>query len=334
MVGYDLSQKNILITGGAGFIGSRLALSIENFYPEASVTVCDKFRSETFFENGNPVAYGDFRNLEKFKGDVVCLDITQEGFKRFLDKNDFDIIFHEAAVSDTTVLDQNYVLNVNLNAFDVILKYAVSKGVKVVYASSGAVYGSSPAPQTIGCEFPSNIYGFSKLKMDHLAEKYRQSHKGFHCTGLRYFNVYGPGEYFKGKTSSMVLQFALQLLKGVAARLFVGSERIFRDFVYVDDIVRLNLLALSAPAGLYNAGTGQSRSFLDIVNILKKSMKIVRQNEEIPNPYTVHYQYHTCADISDTVSALSYTPSVSLEKGILNYLPEIQNIYKKYEKEA
>ena len=321
----DFNNKTILITGGAGFIGSNLAYHFQEHYPKAKVVVFDKFRSQECFENGNLVSFGHFKNLLDFRGEVICGDINSPKDLERLEDFRFDYIFHQAAISDTTAQDQERVMRTNLNAFKDLLDLAKRHGAKMIYASSGAVYGKLPAPYKVGQEAPANVYGYSKLAMDHLAT----SQKDVAAVGLRYFNVYGPREYFKQKTASMVLQFGLQLLRGERPRLFEGSEKIKRDFIYVEDVIQANLKAATATkSGVYNVGTGRARSFKDIVDILCKELGIEREYEYIPNPYVKQYQFFTEADIEPTKKELGYEPKYSLEEGIRADIPYIKKIYE------
>lgn len=311
----------IVITGGAGFIGSRLALSLQE---ENEVLIIDKMRSEERFSNGNLQSFGHFKNLLDFKGELfvgdICQGVTLQKIKDFKP----DVIFHQAAISDTTATNQNIVLQSNLNSFYDFIELAINLNAKLIYASSAAVYGDAPSPQKVGLsEAPKNPYAFSKLMMDKVATKYYDK---AHIVGLRYFNVYGEGEFFKDKTASMVLQFGLQMLGGQNPRLFVGSDKIYRDFVYVKDVVRANLAALDARCGVYNVGSFKARAFQDIVDILQKELGTNYTYEYIPNPYAKAYQYHTEAGANEH---FNYTPQFSLEEGIKAYLPEIRRIYEK-----
>jgi len=317
-------NKTILITGGAGFIGSNLAFYFQENYLDAKVIVFDKFRSNETFCNGNLTSLGHFKNLLGFRGIVISGDITDKNDLERLKEYKIDYIFHQAAISDTTVKNQKIMIDTNVNAFKDLCDLAYENNAVMVYASSAATYGNSKIFK-VGYESPNNVYGFSKLMMDNLAKEYYDKLK---IVGLRYFNVYGRREYFKGKTASMVLQFGLQLLSGQKARLFEGSDKIKRDFIYIDDVIQANIKACSAKNGIYNVGTGIARSFQDIVDILKKELGINREDEYIPNPYAKQYQYFTRADIEDTKKYLGYEPKFSLEDGIKAYIPEIKRIYK------
>lgn len=323
------NSKTVLITGGAGFIGSNLAFYFQENFPTAKVVVFDIFRSEATFSNGNLKSFGHFKNLIGFKGEVISGDINDETALAKLTSYKFDYIFHEAAISDTTVLDQGIMVKTNVNAFKSILELALKSNAVVVYASSGATYGDAPSPQRVGNEQPQNVYGFSKLSMDYLARGFCAQHPSMSVIGLRYFNVYGPREYFKNKTASMVLQLGLQILSGKTPRLFYGSDKILRDFIYIDDVIQANIkAALSGKCGVFNVGTAKPRSFQDIADILQKELGVNLGTKYFENPYVGAYQMHTEADIQATREELGYAPSVSLEEGIRAYVPEIRHIYE------
>jgi ADP-L-glycero-D-manno-heptose 6-epimerase len=323
-----LDNKTILITGGAGFIGSNLAMYFQKNYPKTNIVVLDLFRSGETLSNGNLKSFGHFKNLLGFAGEIISGDINDRKLLKMLRKDyKFDYIFHEAAISDTTALEQDLMIKTNLNAFKDILDIAVKHEANVVYASSGATYGDAESPQTVGKEAPQNIYGFSKLMMDHLAQKYMKREK-ISIVGLRYFNVYGPREFYKNKTSSMVVQFGHQILSGKNPKLFEGSDKILRDFIYVEDIIQANILAMNPKkSGVYNVGTGKARSFQDIVNILQKELGTSLKCEYIPNPFVGRYQFYTEADIEPTKQFLNYEPKFTMEKGIKAYIPEIKRLF-------
>ncbi len=326
----DFNHKTILITGGAGFIGSNLAHYFQNNFPDAKVVVFDLFRTGETFANGNLKSFGHYQNLLGFKGEIIAGDITKkEDLDRLRDYR-FDYIFHEAAISDTTVNDQKIMIDTNLNAFRDLLDMAEEMKSVMVYASSGATYGNAPAPQRVGREEPANIYGFSKLMMDNLTYE-RIKSADIPIVGLRYFNVYGPREYFKNRTASMILQFGHQILSGKRPRLFEGSDKILRDFIYIDDVIQANIKACNPKqSGVYNVGTGKARSFHDIVDILQEQMGTDLECEYIPNPFVGQYQFFTEADIESTREYLGYDPEVSLEEGIRRYLPEIKRLYEEF----
>lgn len=324
----DLSSKIVLITGGAGFIGSNLAFYFQNNHPDTKVVVLDIFRSGKTFSNGNLKSFGHFKNLIGFKGEVIAGDINDKVLLEKLKSYNFDYIFHQAAISDTTVQDQNIMIETNVNAFKAYLDLALELEAVMIYASSAATYGNAPSPQSVGCESPENVYGFSKLMMDNIAYEYMQKHPSMNIIGLRYFNVYGGREYFKNTTASMVLQLGLQILSSKIPRLFYGSDKILRDFIYIEDVILANIKALSAKkSGVYNVGTATPRSFQDIADILQKEIGVKIESEYFENPYSA-YQTYTEADIASTKEFLNFKPRFSLEEGIKAYLPEIKRVYE------
>ena len=332
---YNLENKSMLITGGAGFIGSNLAFYFQENYPSCEVVVFDSFRSGETFSNGNLKSFGHFKNLIGFSGEVISGDINDPlALQKLRDEYSFDYIFHEAAISDTTVLEQDLMIKTNVNAFKNLLDIAVAHHANVVYASSAATYGDAPSPQQVGNEAPNNAYGFSKLMMDNIAREYmnRQdtlSQNTISIVGLRYFNVYGPREYFKNKTASTVIQFGHQIMAGQVPKLFEGSDKILRDFIYIEDVIQANIKAMHPfKSGIYNIGTGKARSFQDICDILQTELGVAQEADYIPNPYIGRYQFHTEADISLSTKALGYNPRFELEDGIRAYLEEIKRIYQ------
>ena len=324
----NFNNKNILITGGAGFIGSNLAFYFQENYPSSKIIIFDCFRNEETFANGNLKSFGHYKNLIGFNGDIICGDINNLYDLKLLSGYKFDYIFHQAAISDTRVKNQELIMRTNVNAFLSLLDIAKENSSVMVYASSAATYGSMPSPQTIGKENPENPYGYSKYAMDQLAINYSKKYPKMSILGLRYFNVYGAKEFYKDQTSSMVIQLAHQILDGKPPRLFKGSDKILRDFVYIDDVIQANIKACSPKnSGIFNIGTGKPRSFQDIANILQKELGVDLGTDYFTNPYT-GYQMHTQADISSSEKNLNYKPKFSLEEGIKAYLPEIKRLHR------
>jgi ADP-L-glycero-D-manno-heptose 6-epimerase len=325
----NFNKKTILITGGAGFIGSNLALYFQNNFPDSNIIVFDCFRSESKFSNGNLKSFGHFKNLSGFKGKIICGNINYQNNLDLLSDYKFDYIFHQAAISDTRVYDQTVIMETNINSFYNLLKIAKKDKAVMVYASSAATYGSMASPQTEGHESPDNPYGFSKLIMDQIASQYAKENPEMIIVGLRYFNVYGPGEFYKAKTSSMVIQLGHQILSGKAPRLFKESDKIFRDFIYIDDAIQANIKACSPKKnGTYNIGTGNPRSFQDIADILQRELGTTFKTEYFSNPYD-GYQFHTQANILSSTKYIDFQPKFSLEQGINKYLPEIKRLFGK-----
>ncbi|MDQ6950543.1 MAG: ADP-glyceromanno-heptose 6-epimerase [Mariprofundales bacterium] len=305
------TQDRILVTGGAGFIGANIAAALIR-RPHTEVVVVDDFSS------------GDWRNLRPLDCELRAADSDDPVLLDEIAHGDFSAIYHEAAITDTTVMDQRRMVEVNTNAFAKLLAATAASSTRLIYASSAGVYGNAPAPNAIGKgEEPENIYGFSKLAMDRIAKRWYARHPSV-IIGLRYFNVYGPGECHKNeregnKTASMMLQLYQQIRAGKQPRLFKHGEQ-RRDFVYIRDVVAANLAALVAPrSGVCNVGSGRSRCFNDVVAALRVSMKVELEVEYFDNPFAF-YQNHTEADLGHTRSLLQWQPKWELEEGIADYI--------------
>lgn len=299
------SKKKYLVTGGAGFIGSNIAKTLEAEGHEVAVL-------DDFSKNGH------FKNLIGFKGDVITCDL----FTSVPHDMYFDAIFHEAAITDTTVMDQKVMMEQNVEAFKNLLEFAAENDIKkVVYASSAATYGNGPVPNVeTQPTHPENVYGFSKVIMDNVARQFAEDNNDMKIIGLRYFNVYGPGEYHKGKMASMVYQLYNQMKAGQRPRVFKHGEQ-QRDFVYVKDIVKINMCALKngKETGVFNAATGVPRDYNDIIACLNKELGTNLEPEYIDNPYPF-FQLKTQADITKSKEKLGYEPDYTLEKGIADYV--------------
>ena len=300
--------EHFVVTGGAGFIGSNLALELQERYSKSKITIIDDFST------------GHFKNLYGFKGEVITSDI------RDFDWNSLDkptIVFHQGAQVVTTETDQKLVMEINTNATKRLINYCVKNNIKLIYASSGAIYGLSEPPNTVGeNELPANIYGYSKLACDNITRQTLKENPNAHIVGLRYFNVYGPRESYKMETkmSSMVWQLYLQMKEGNKPRIFKQGQQ-KRDFVYIKDIIESNIIAMNAPSGIYNIATGTPEDFNKIVEELNKNLGTTLEPEYIHNPYKF-YQEFTQADTNNFLP--NYTPNYNLESGIKEYMKWIK----------
>jgi ADP-L-glycero-D-manno-heptose 6-epimerase len=308
---------NFIITGGAGFIGSNLTLALQEEFPDARLTVIDDFRS------------GDFKNLKGYRGDFVAQDLAKLDWREQFGDEKFDAIFHLASITDTTLHDQFVQVHDNVESFRRILRFAAPTKTRIVYASSAATYGAaSEASVESNGAAPANIYAFSKTIIDNIAVREAKQNPEWIIVGLRYFNVYGPREAHKGVPASMVYHLAQQMKAGQRPRIFKHGEQ-KRDFVYVKDVVEGSIRALEAEkSGIYNLGSGQARSFNDLVDVLNNCLGTKFRPDYIDNPHA-HYQNFTEADLDRVRSALGYEPQYPLEDGVREY---VQWLYPEHTK--
>jgi len=301
-------MKHLLITGGAGFIGSNLVLALQRKFPKAKLVIIDDFRS------------GDFRNLQGYRGDFVAADISRLDWDAQFKDAAFDAIFHEASITDTTIHDQWLQTHDNVEGFRRLLDFASRHLTPVIYASSAATYGiagrkmaeTQPAA-------PANVYAFSKVQLDNLARLYSKKYPSWFIVGLRYFNVYGPREAHKKAAASMIYQLYLQMRAGKQPRVFREGEQ-KRDFVYIDDVVELTIRALWAPEStVYNCGSGQAASFNQVIAELNNNLGTALPPDYFENPYPF-YQPFTQADMTRAKSELDYRPRYTLASGIAKYV--------------
>ena len=294
----------ILVTGGAGFIGSNLAKRLSDEGHE--VSILDDFSS------------AHWTNLVGFKGDVMTADIAHPPVALWAHLG-FEVIFHEASITDTTVHDQHRMMDNNVEGFRNLLDLAVIWKSRVIWASSASIYGRRQPPNSeTQPPDPLNVYACSKMVMEQLAERYaaRLAHP---IVGLRYFNVYGPGEDHKGKFASMIHQLAKQMRGGKRPRIFTPGEQ-KRDFVYVDDVIQANLKAMKASSsGVYNVGCGGAFTFNQVVGELNAALATDLPPEYFENPYSFTQDW-TQADVTQTRKGLGYEPQYDLKKGVAAYL--------------
>jgi len=312
----------ILITGGAGFVGSNIALTIQSQFPSAEISILDNLFS------------GDIKNIDKFKGEFIKGSVADKHLPKSLKGKGFDIIFHEAAITDTTIHDTEKTMGVNITGLKNMLALADAEHAMFVYASSAGVYGNGPVPMKEGQKLtPLNDYSASKAEGDKLAFEFCRE-KNMRAIGLRYFNVYGPGEKHKNKASSMILQLKKQIEEGKNPRIFKYGEQ-KRDFIYVKDIVEANIIAagLRGKVGgisnsksdfaAINIGTGTAETFNRIIEILNNSLGTKFTPEYFDNPYSF-FQNHTQADTTLAKKILGFNARYNIEDGIKDYLNNLQ----------
>jgi ADP-L-glycero-D-manno-heptose 6-epimerase len=299
---------NLLVTGGAGFIGSNLTLALQEKFPGVRLTVIDDFRS------------GDFRNLAGYTGDFVAQNLAELDWQQQFGSEKFDAIFHLASITDTTLHNQFIQVHDNVESFRRLLNFARPNKTRIVYASSAATYGAaSEASSEANGAATGNVYAFSKVIVDNLAKRAAEDSPDWIIIGLRYFNVYGPHEAHKGVPASMVYHLSRQMKGGERPRIFKHGEQ-KRDFVYVKDIVAGSIRALEAKeSGIYNLGSGNARSFNELVEVLNRSLGTGLKPDYIENPHA-HYQNFTQADLTRARTALGYEPKYPLEAGVADYV--------------
>ena len=303
-----------LVTGGAGFIGSNVVRAL-NQRGVTDIMVVDELSGGLNFRNLCDCRIADYMDCDEFR---TALDAGKLRGK-------FNAISHQGACSDTTVLDGRYMMSNNFTFSKALFHAALDEAIPFVYASSAAVYGAGTRfVEDPECERPLNVYGYSKLAFDQYVRRFLPGLTNT-VAGLRYFNVYGPRERHKRKMASMIYQLHRQLQETGAARLFKGTDGYpdggqRRDFVYVGDVVAVNLHFMHADPpvqGIFNVGSGESRTFNDIARLL-----IARIGhgsiEYFDMPESLHgkYQNFTEGDISRLREAGYTAPMTSLEDGI------------------
>ena len=288
-----------LVTGGAGFIGSNIVLELQK---DNDVAVIDNFLT------GTP------DNLKGYDGGILDIDISQP-FD--LDEN-FDVIIHEAAITDPRFNDDEEMVRSNIEGFKNIIKLAKKDKAKLVYASSASLYGNGLIPMKESQKKDIlSAYGKSKLEMDKIAERH---FKEMHIVGLRYFNVFGQREAHKGRPASMIYHLSNQIKSGKNPRIFKAGQQ-KRDHIYVKDVVNATIKALDAPSGIYNIGTGIGTTFNDLIKILNEVLKSNKQPEYFEMPYDPEtYQANTQADTALAEKFLKWKSKYTLKEGIKDYM--------------
>ncbi|MEO1235569.1 MAG: ADP-glyceromanno-heptose 6-epimerase [Planctomycetota bacterium] len=313
---------NYLITGGAGFVGSNLVRTLQDREPDADLLVVDDFRKGTF---ANLSVEG--RNGWSFRGQVVAAALHELDLTSLFDDFRPDVVFHEASITDTTIDDEAVMIRDNVEPFDELLELCVDRGIRLVWASSAATYGTAAngalaqrRPFRLDdAGRPANVYGFSKWVMENRHRDALAQHPDAHVVGLRYFNVFGPGEQNKGKMASMVYQLAHQMLDGKRPCIFTPGDQA-RDQVYVKDVVGCTLAGATpgSKSGIYNCGTGEATSFNQIVAALNEALGTDLQPDYFDNPYAF-YQDYTCADLTQTTAGLNWKPAYTTHDAIVEY---------------
>ena len=310
----------IVVTGAAGFIGSNLIRGL-NATGRTDIIAVDDLSDGTKFHNLVDCNFLDYLDKDEFRSSMSHR------------LSGVELVFHQGACSDTREWDGRFMLENNYAWSRSLLEACIENDVAFIYASSAAVYGGNRSfiekPQF---EQPVNVYGYSKLLFDRYARRMMQG-TASQIAGLRYFNVYGPGERHKGAMASVIFQLHRQLLESGTVKLFKGSggyadgeQR--RDFVHIDDVVDVNLWFMNnnRARGIFNVGTGRSRSFNDIARqLIDRHARGRVQYVDFPEHLPAAYQSFTEADISALREAGYRKPFTGLELGIRKYLDRISH---------
>ena len=305
-----------IVTGGMGFIGSNIVKELNNSGID-DILVVDNAGMGDKFLNLCGLEIADYMDREEFRYQL----------ENDLFSYEVEAIFHQGACALTTERNGNYMLENNFTFSKVLFDFSIQMKIPFIYASSAAVYGNNTAfrEEPVN-EKPINVYGYSKLLFDQYVRKnlYRAEST---VAGLRYFNVFGPGEYHKGSMASMVYHCYRQLKDSGEIMLFEGTGGFTdgaqkRDFICVEDVVKVNLFFASQPLvkGVFNVGTGKSRSFNDIAeNWISLMGKGHIRYIPIPDSIKDRYQSFTEADIDSRRQQGYRDEFLSLEDGIQKY---------------
>jgi len=300
----------IIVTGGAGFIGSNLIKGL-NDKGITDILVVDNLSKSEKHLNLNSLRFNDFIAKEDFLPKL-------QSFKKI------DAVFHQGACSNTTETDGKYMMHNNYEYSKVLLNHSLNNRIDFIYASSAAVYGNGDngfceKPES---EYPLNVYAFSKLMFDNYVRNiFKKSTPKSQVLGLRYFNVYGFQENHKGSMASVAYHFFRQMKEGSTVNLFEGSRDFLRDFIFVRDVVDVNLFFYEKKiSGIYNCGTGAERSFYDIATVFKNfDQSINIQFIPFPEHLKGKYQSFTKADLSELRKAGYQKEFKTLEQGLDQY---------------
>jgi len=307
----------IIVTGGAGFIGSNIVKQL-NQRGEKNIIVVDELTDGTKFKNIADCEIADYLDKDDFLKKVTS-DYNFPSIKAIL---------HQGACSTTTEWNGKFMMDNNYEYSKTLLHYCLDRKIQFIYASSAAVYGDSKVfkeePQY---EKPLNVYGYSKLLFDQYVRRIMPNAKS-QIVGLRYFNVYGPRENHKSGMASVAFHNHHQVLKDGVIKLFEGCDGYgngeqLRDFIYVGDAVNVNLWFLDHPAksGIYNTGTGRSEPFNAVANAVLNFHKQGRiQYIPFPENLRGRYQSFTQADISALRSIGYDAPFKTVSEGVTEYM--------------
>ena len=307
----------IIVTGGAGFIGSNIVKAL-NARGETDIIVVDNLKNGVKFKNIADCEIADYLDKQDF-------------IERVKAGNDFGkvkAIFHEGACSSTTEWDGKFMMENNYDYSKALLHYCQERKIAYLYASSASVYGSGTVfKENREYEEPINMYAYSKFQFDQYVRRHLPSIKS-QVVGFRYFNVYGPREQHKGSMSSVAFHVNNQIHENGKAKLFEGCDGYGngeqrRDFVYVGDAVDVNLWFMDNPdkSGIFNLGTGRSQTFKDVAEaVIAYHGKGEIEYIPFPEHLRGRYQSFTEADINALREAGYDAPFKTVEQGVTEYM--------------
>jgi ADP-L-glycero-D-manno-heptose 6-epimerase len=319
-----------IVTGAAGFIGSKLVEGL-NRRGVTEVIAVDNLAHADKFRNLAGCEIADYLDQQEFLSRLADFEGSVEA------------VFHQGACSDTMETDGRYMLDNNYAYSRRLLEWCQEEEVPLLYASSASVYGAGPGfREDRRFEKPLNVYGYSKFLFDQYVRRMLET-RNAQVAGLRYFNVYGPNEQHKGRMASVAYHAYRQLLGAGKVKLFVGSDGYGngeqqRDFVYVEDVVDVNLWLLERRevSGVFNCGTGRAQSFNELAAAVVNSVQGTRHSpkdlaarsliEYIPFPPALvgKYQSYTQADLT-RLRAAGYTREFRpVEQGVAAYVEHLQ----------
>ena len=311
----SIKNDTIIVTGGAGFIGSNIVKGL-NDAGETNIVVVDNLSTAEKHLNLNNLSIADF--------------IDKEDFLSRLDQfRNVRTIFHQGACSSTTESDGKYMMKNNFEYSKILLHHALGHHINFLYASSASVYGNGDKGfvESRPYEYPLNVYAFSKFAFDNYVRRIEEARApgGPQILGLRYFNVYGYQENHKKRMASVAFHLFHQLKDTGVMKLFEGSDQFLRDFIFVEDVVKINMhFYEQGSSGIYNAGTGNARSFVDIAKELQ-SLNGSGSIEMIPFPKDLEgkYQRFTEANLEQLRASGYKEDFLSLEEGVKLYFQQL-----------
>ncbi|UYO92446.1 ADP-glyceromanno-heptose 6-epimerase [Pollutimonas sp. M17] len=321
----------IVVTGGAGFIGSNIVRGL-NRRGHTDILVVDDLTEGDKFLNLVDGKIADYLHKDDFRQRIAKGQIQN-----------IEAVFHQGACSDTTERNGHYMLDNNYRVTLELFQHCQAARIPLIYASSAAVYGAGPVyAEDPLYESPLNVYGYSKFLFDQVLRRHLDT-LAAPVVGLRYFNVYGPNEQHKGRMASVAFHNMNQFQAEGHVRLFGGWDGYvdggqLRDFIYVDDVVDVNLFFLDHPqkSGIFNCGTGRAQPFNDVARTVVNTLRASRDLPELPLQELVsqkaiqyiafpddlkgRYQSHTQADLTQLRAAGYDKPFRDVQTGVAHYV--------------